>query len=259
MGNLVTLLEDSSGIARITLNDPTNLNAMSEEMALDFQKAIQTLALTETKPRVIILSGSGKAFSSGGHLEMLEKKRILSGEHNRQLMRKFYKSFLQVLDLGCPLVASINGSAIGAGLCLACACDLRVASEDAKFGFTFTKLGLHPGMGATYFVPRVVGTAKACELLLTSRVINATEALACGLVSQIVPSGDLTALTDKIAVEIAGCGPEATRQLLFSLRNRPLDLDSSLEREAVAQSINYSGKEFAEGLSAVREKRPAKF
>jgi enoyl-CoA hydratase len=255
---LVTCSVESSGIATITLNDEANLNAMSEAMAGEFAACISGLQ-SRKDLRVVILKGAGKAFSAGGHLAMLEAKRTLTGEANRIAMHTFYKSFLCLLDLKTPLIAAIKGAAIGAGLCLACACDIRIASEDAKLGFTFLKLGLHPGMGATFLLPRIVGSSTATELLLTSRVVGAEEALRMGLVSRVCSNSDLPDAALSIAREILACGPEASAQLLETMRGDMTELSTALEREALCQSINYAGIEFAEGLAAVREKRSANF
>lgn len=255
---LVTHSVDSRGIATLTLNDNSNLNAMSNEMAQEFSCAVAELR-KDSQLRVVILTGAGKAFSAGGHLSMLDAKRALSAEENRIAMKEFYHSFLCILELGVPLIAALNGAAIGAGLCLACACDVRVAAAEAKLGFTFLKLGLHPGMGATFFVPRIVGRSMATELLLTSRIISASEALQLGLLSKVCAADRVVQEARTIAEEILACGPEASAQLLETMRGDTAGLRAALEHEALCQSINYSSHEFAEGLDAVRQKRSPNF
>jgi enoyl-CoA hydratase/carnithine racemase len=232
---------------------------MGEEMAQEFRSVVAKLALRKRELGAIILTGSGKAFSAGGDLAMLDAKRALSTEENRIRMREFYEAFLGIRDLEVPLIAAIQGPAIGAGMCLATACDLRVASETATLGFTFVRLGLHPGMGATYFLPRVVGVAAAGELLLTGRVISAAEAYRLGLVSEVTKPDETLPAAERLAQEIMRGGPECIRQLLGSLRAGPTSLEESLEREARTQAMNYGSKEFAAGLSAVREKRAVQF
>ena len=190
---------------------------------------------------------------------MLEKKRLLSGEENRAEMLKFYDSFLSILDLRIPLIAALNGAAVGAGLCLACACDIRIASTDAKLGFTFLKLGLHPGMGGTYFLPRIIGPSAAAELLMTGRIISAEEAFRIGLVSKVCERAALLSEVDTIANEILACGPQATAQLVETMRGDGAHLDSALAREAVCQSVNYGSAEFAEGITAIKERRSPSF
>lgn len=255
----VILTEPYPRIVTITLNDPSALNAMGEEMAQEFRSVVDNLAQRKRELGAIILTGAGKAFSAGGDLAMLDAKRALSTEENRLRMREFYAAFLSIRELEVPLIAAIQGPAIGAGMCLATACDLRVASETATLGFTFVRLGLHPGMGATYFLPRVVGAAAASELLLTGRVITAAEAYRLGLVSEITKPEETLSAAERLAQEVMRGGPECIRQLLASLRAGPLSLDESLEREARTQAMNYPSEEFAEGLSALREKRAAKF
>ncbi len=255
---LVTSSVDQNGVAKLTLNDETNLNAMSEEMAAEFSAAVAGIK-AKRSARVLIITGAGKAFSAGGHLEMLEKKRLLSGEENRAEMLKFYDSFLSILDLRIPLIAALNGAAVGAGLCLACACDIRIASTDAKLGFTFLKLGLHPGMGGTYFLPRIIGPSAAAELLMTGRIISAEEAFRIGLVSKVCERAALLSEVDTIANEILACGPQATAQLVETMRGDGAHLDSALAREAVCQSVNYGSAEFAEGITAIKERRSPSF
>jgi enoyl-CoA hydratase/carnithine racemase len=256
--SLVTSSIDNLDIATLTLNDETNLNAMSEEMAAEFSACVRSLK-TASNLRAIILTGAGKSFSAGGHLEMLNRKRTLSAEQNHAGMLAFYDSFLSILSLNVPIIAALQGAAVGAGLCLACACDIRIASHDTKLGFTFLKLGLHPGMGGTFLVPRVVGRSVATELLLTGRIISADEALRIGLVSKLSPREALLDDAHAIAREILLCGPEASKQLVETMRSDLSGLSAALEREARCQSVNYASAEFAEGLAAVREKRPAKF
>jgi enoyl-CoA hydratase len=253
---LFARLEPTIGV--ITLNDPDHLNAMSEAMADQFSALVEKVR-KEAGLRALILTGAGRAFSAGGDLEMLERKRKLSGAENKRKMLEFYDSFLKILTLKVPVVAALNGAAIGAGLCLASACDMRVAATGSKLGFTFARLGLYPGMGATYFLPRVIGVARASELLMTAKVILAEEALAIGLVSKVVAADAIMESALGLAREIAECGPQAIRELVQGLREGSSTLKLALEREATCQSYDYAGKEFAEGIAAVREGRKAKF
>lgn len=246
-------------ILKITLNDPDNLNAMGEEMASEFAALVAELGGTPGRTQAIILTGAGRAFSAGGNLAMLEAKTRINPEDNRRIMLDFYNSFLGILKLNIPLIAAINGPAIGAGLCLACACDVRICADTAKLGFTFARLGLHPGMGATYFLPRVIGYAAAAELLLTGRVIGAPEALKIGLASQVTDAAGVVDQAVKIAAEICECGPESVKLLAESLRTSPGSLDLCLEREAICQSYSYAGDEFKEGVKAAMEKRKPAF
>ena len=256
---LVRCEERSAGVVTVVLNDPDNLNAMSEDMAAEFSQIVRDLKARAGDLRAIVLTGEGRAFSAGGDLAMLEEKQKLSADENRKQMIKFYQSFLSIRTVNIPLIAAINGHAIGAGLCVASACDIRVASEKAKLGFTFVKLGLHPGMGATYFLPRLLGISVATELLLTGRVIDAAYAKEIGLVSKVVPDAALNGEVDGIVSELKGAGPSSVRELLQSLRGDPAELSAALDREANAQARSYASEEFKEGVRAAREKRAAKF
>ena len=229
-------------------------------MAIDFKVAVTELKTQQySSVRVVILTGEGKAFSAGGDLDMLLGKTTLSADENHRRMIDFYNSFLCIRDLGIPIIAAINGAAVGAGLCVAIACHLRIAAKSAKLGFTFSKLGLHPGMAATFFLPKVVGPAKAEELLLTARIFSAEEGHRIGLINELVDDGNAVARAIEVAQEILLTGKEVTKQLLSTLANPLPTLAESLEREASSQSINYSGVEFLEGITAAKEKRKAKF
>jgi enoyl-CoA hydratase/carnithine racemase len=256
---LVTANLNPLGVVTITLNDQANLNAMSEEMAEQFKGLVDQLA-NNPAAKIIILTGAGRSFSAGGHLEMLDAKRSRSKDENRSGMLAFYDSFLGILKLNLPIIAALHGAAVGAGLCLACAADIRVAADDTKLGFTFLKLGLHPGMGGTYLVSRIIGRSAATELLLTGRIISAQEALRLGLVTKLVSRENVLTEAQAIASEILACGPEARKQLLETMRaDLATNLPAALAREASCQSVNYSSAEFSEGLAAVREKRRARF
>ncbi|MDZ4785478.1 MAG: enoyl-CoA hydratase/isomerase family protein [bacterium] len=258
-GGLVQFGELSERVGVITLNDPEKLNAMSEDMAIEFSGLVSKISQKHKYLRVLILTGAGRAFSAGGDLKMLESKVKLGGEENRLKMLDYYKSFLCLRDIGLPLIAAINGTAIGAGLCLASSCDIRIASKQAKLGMTFARLGLHPGMGATFFLPEIMGISKATEFMLTARVIDAEEAQRVGLVSKVVDESNLMKEAEGIANDIVSCGPQAIRQLLETLRMGRTNIENSLRREAVVQAVNYASVEFTEGLRSVMEKRKANF
>jgi enoyl-CoA hydratase/carnithine racemase len=244
---------------KIILNDPENLNAMSEKMAEEFSSAIASLK-TKENIRAVVLTGNGNAFSAGGDLKMLQKKSKIPLIENQRLMLEFYKSFLSILDIKVPLIAAINGHAVGAGLCLASACDIRICSTKAKLGFTFTKIGLHPGMGATYFLPKLLGESVARELLLSGRMIEAKEAFEIGLVSKVVAAEEIDSECEKLIAEISAGGPKAISMLSETLRSSAVeDLNAALEREAICQAYSYAGEEFKEGIAAAIEKRAPNF
>ena len=259
MSTLVELKDLKKGVFQLCLNDPDRRNAMSEEMAEQFAESIITLRDTPDA-RVVILTGAGKAFSGGGHLDMLFEKTKLSKEKNREQMELFYRQFLSVRDLDVPVIAKVNGHAVGAGLCLAMACDVRIAAADAKLGLNFVHLALHPGMGATYFLPRLVGPARAAELLFAGKIVDAKFAEHIGLVNQTVDAAKLDDAVSELALSMSKAGPQAVRALKASLRlSDQLPLAECLRREAGCQSRDYVGTEFLEGITAAKEKRDPKF
>ena len=256
--SLIKLSRDRQGIATLTLNDPERRNAMGVEMAVEFEQAVKQLSQASDL-RVLILHGAGDAFSAGGDLNMLKAKAKLDLETNRQQMLEFYHSYLCIHNLEVPIIAAVNGHAIGAGLCLAMACDFRIVASQAKLGFTFTKLALHPGMGASLFVPRVAGMGTALDLLVSGRVFTSAEAQQLGLTQTVVDSDQVlpTALT--LAESLLSTGPAAVAGLLQTLRPSPAELQTALEREATEQSRGYARSEFLEGVTATIEKRKPDF
>lgn len=257
--SLVIIKRPHPGHAEIVLNDPATRNAMSELMAAEFARAVRPLA-SDPSLRVVTLIGEGNAFSGGGHLDMLFEKTKVSLEENRRLMEQFYDSFLCVCDLPVPVIAVLNGHAVGAGLCIALACDVRIAVNTAKLGLNFVHLGLHPGMGATYFLPRLVGPARAAELLYAGKIVTAEEGAALGLVNAVVSAQELRSAADRIVGAILRAGPQAIRALKASLReSERRTLAECLAREAECQAHDYVGAEFLEGITAAKEKREPKF
>ena len=257
--DLVRLDRLESGIVVLSLNDPDTRNAMSEAMAEQFSSIVTELS-NDRLLRVVVLTGVGAAFSGGGHLDMLFEKTKLSEDENRLRMEQFYKRFLSVRQIPVPVIAAINGHAVGAGLCLALGCDIRIAVPSAKLGLNFVNLGLHPGMGATYFLPRLIGPAKAAELLYCGSIITAEKALALGMVSQLVEPEKLSSCVEQLAKSIAEAGPQAIRELKVSLQlSEQSSLEASLKREALCQAQDYHGLEFLEGISAAKERRKPKF
>lgn len=257
--SLVVTTKPQPTIAYVTLNDPDSRNAMSEAMAEAFVKEISQVRF-DRNIRVVVLTGAGKAFSGGGHLEMLFEKTKLSLEKNQQLMETFYDHFLSIRDLDVPVIAAINGHAVGAGLCLALACDIRVAVKEAKLGLNFAQLGLHPGMGATYFLPRLVGPAHAAELLYTGKIISAELGVQIGLINQVVEADLFRTNVEDLVASIAQAGPHAVREVKKSLQLSPfLSLQEALHREAECQAADYIDFEFLEGITAAREKRKPEF
>src|SRR5689334_6537124 len=173
------------GVAVLTLDNPDQRNAMSDEMTAAWVTAIDDLA-ADRDLRAVVVTGAGSAFCSGGNTSWIASEPDATVDHLRTRMMAFYRAWLSVRRLEVPTIAAVNGHAIGAGLCLALACDVRYAASGAKLGVPFVKLGMHPGMAATYLLPNVVGPAHARDLLLTGRVVDADEALGLGLVSRVL-------------------------------------------------------------------------
>ena len=173
-------------------------------------------------------------------------------------MRRFYQRFLSVRDLPVPVIAAINGPAVGAGLCFALACDVRIAAPTAKLGLTFVGLGLHPGMGATHFLPSIAGPQVAAEMMLTGKLLTGEEAAARGVVAAAVEEPLAAAM--EMAAQMAGASPVAVRTCVRSLRfQQEAGLEAALWREADAQAQCYASADLLEGVNAVAEKRRPNF
>lgn len=245
-------------IAVVRLNRPDKLNAMTIELGDGFAAAVEQLNRESEGLGAVVVTGNGKAFSAGGDLGFLRDRHHDTPSRNAPVMRTFYHRFLCVRSLPVPVIAAINGPAIGAGLCFALACDVRIASPKAKMGLTFTALGLHPGMGATHYLPSIVGPQVASELLLTGKVISGDEAERCGLVARTAE--DPLAAAMESAEMMAAAGPVAVRTCVRSLRQRQdLGLEQALQREADAQAQCYASGDYADGVEAIAEKRAPVF
>jgi enoyl-CoA hydratase/carnithine racemase len=178
----------------------------------------------------------------------------------RDFMRSFYGLFLAVRDLPCPVIAAINGPAIGAGLCVALACDVRIVAGDARLGLNFTQLGLHPGMGATWTLPRLVGSAHAAEILFAGKPLTGEQAAAIGLANRAVAADEVLPAARTLAAEFAAAAPLAVRGVKRALRrSESARLEDQLSFEAEEQAACFESRDVQEGLAAARERRPPKF
>src|SRR3954466_10703158 len=200
----------SAGVALLTLDNPDLRNAMSDEMTSSWVAAVAELA-ADRSLRAVVVTGSGSAFCSGGNTSWIASEPDASVAELRSRMLPFYRAWLSIRTLEVPTIAAVNGPAIGAGLCLALACDLRYAASGAKLGVPFVRLGMHAGMGGTHLLPEVVGEAHAKDLLLTGRVVDADEALRIGLVSRVLDAATFRDDVLEIAGSIAAGAPIATR------------------------------------------------
>ena len=255
---------DEAGIVTLTLHRPELRNPISDmEMVEALLAALDRLE-GDAAARVAILTGAGKGFSSGGNVrEMKPGGTLNTGSPIKT--RAGYRKGIQRLPLAfsnleVPVIAAVNGAAIGAGCDLTCMCDLRIAAESARFAESFVKLGLIAGDGGSWLLPRVIGWSKAAEMALTGDMIDAKEALACGLVSKVVPDADLMDEARALAMRIAANPPQAvrmTKRLLWE--GRRIDLPSLLEMASAMQAAAHSTADHEEAVDAFLEKRTPDF
>jgi enoyl-CoA hydratase/carnithine racemase len=252
-------LEIRNRIGLLTLNQPEILNAMNAGMAAEFRDAIHGLQKT-SEAKALVLTGAGRAFSAGGDLNLMKSMLGQDPAVYKGNIYGFYKSFLSIMELKIPTIAAVNGPAMGAGACVALACDIRFAASDSRIGFTFARIGLHPGMGAEFFLPRIVGRAKTCELLMTGDIIGADEALKIGLVNHVVPPEELMDRAMGLAERLAAMPALTIRMLKESIDAAiASDLEATLNREAAYQGMCHLTDDMREGVQAMMEKRPPRF
>ncbi len=235
-------------VATITLNRPEKLNAFSGTMRDDLLAALRA-AEEDAAVRVVVITGAGRAFCAGGDVEyMHELQKTNDTASFRKLLDAGRDVVLQITAMSKPVIASINGVAAGAGCNLALACDYRIASDAAKLGETFIRIGLHPDWGGTWLLPRLVGRSRALELCMTGRMVGAAEALAVGMIDRMAP--DLAAETLSLARSIADAPPAAIaaikRALSAAERN---DLRAQLELESEHQLQCFASSEAKERIT----------
>lgn len=259
--SLVEIADRGAGVVLLTLSDPERRNAMTAEMGAYLSGALTELGARDDV-RVVVLTGSGSAFSGGGDLALLAEKaaEAKAGHDQTASMRRFYEAFLSMVDAPFPVLAAVNGAAIGAGACVAIACDLAIVALEARIGFNFVRLGIHPGMGGSWSLPRLVGPQRAAELLYTGRLLSGEEAAAYGMALEAVPADDVLPRTLALAAAIARSAPQPVRQLKQSLAGAAgRTLAQQLDVEAAAQGENYRTADVDEGLLAARERRAPVF
>lgn len=256
--------ERDGGIVTLTLDRPEIRNPISDPDMVEALLAALDRLEDDPEARVAILTGAGKSFSTGGNIQsMVPGAGLNAGDPVRT--RRNYKTGIQRLPLAfakleVPVIAAVNGAAMGAGCDLACMCDLRIAAEDAKFAESFVKLGIIAGDGGAWLLPRVVGFSKAAEMALTGDPIDAADALACGLVSQVVAADDLLPAARRLAQRIAANPPHAvrmTKRLLWE--GRSSELGTLLEMAAAMQAVAHTTADHAEAVAAFLDKRPPRF
>lgn len=250
-------------VALLTLDRPDARNAYSQEMVTSLVTCLGS-AQADPQVRCVILTGAGKAFSAGGDLKLMrDHGGMFAGDPFA--LRNNYQHGIQSVPRAMeaiqkPLIAAINGAAIGAGLDLACMCDIRVASQRARFGSTFVKLGLVPGDGGAFLLQRAVGFAHAAELTLTGDIIDAQRALQIGLVSHVVPPEELMPLAQQIAERVSRNAPIAVQLTRRALRlAHHQTLEQALETASTYQGIAQNTHDHDEGVAALLEKRDPQF
>lgn len=247
------------GIAVLTLNDPGRRNAMSDAMTAAWKAAIEELR-ADAALRCVVVTGAGTAFSSGGDLSWLADTNSVAVPALRDRMLAFYRTWLSIRLLEVPTIAAVNGHAVGAGLCLALACDLRYAASDARLLAPFTALGVHPGMAATWLLPEVAGLPLAREMLLTGRGLTGAEAERHGMVNRAVPRERALDEALDAAERVAAQAPVATRLTKVALADGGhAGMDEALRWEALAQPVTMASQDMLEGLAARRERRAPRF
>lgn len=244
----------SARIGRITLQRPERLNAIDSQLAKDLKKVARDFE-NDPSIKVVVLTGTGSAFSVGGDLsDMLAHKDDIS-EHVLQMAQDFHEALLALHRMPAPLLVGVNGTAAGGGFSLACNGDLIVAKRSARFVSAYTRSGLTPDGGGTWFLPRMVGRQRAFELLATNRTISADEALEMGLISQAIDDADFEAALERIAVSLADLPSDAGRELKRLLRRDELhSLEAHLRAEAESIATAVSRPETVARLEAFLRK-----
>jgi len=260
MGWERVLLDKKDRIATITLNNPEKYNAFSGRMREEIWEAVQDVC-SDQDIRVIVFTGAGKAFCAGGDVEdfvsgkLQERLKEISNE--RMPMNKIV---LALNEVEKPVIAAVNGVAAGGGCNLALACDIRIASEKARFGEVFTRRGAHPDWGGIYLLPRLVGYSKAAELIFTGELIDAQEALRIGIVNRVVPHEELMPATYEMATRMAKNAPIPIAFAKRGLQNFfKMDLAMALDYESYVLGLTANSEDFLEGFKSFMEKREPVF
>jgi 2-(1,2-epoxy-1,2-dihydrophenyl)acetyl-CoA isomerase len=260
------LYEKQAGVATLTLNRPKTRNALTAAMFVDMEPILIEIA-ADDEVRVLVLTGAGRGFSSGADLMPVSKEErrrtetpSFPGDPGGNILERGNRCILRLRELRKPVLGSINGDAVGAGCSLALATDLRIASESARFGVVFSRIGVSPDAGATHFLPNLVGPAKALELLFLGELMDASEALRLGLVNRVVGADELAGATSELAERLAQ-GPTLAygfaKQAVYQGANLPFE--SLLDFEARNQQLAFRSQDAREGIRAFRERRKPDF
>jgi 2-(1,2-epoxy-1,2-dihydrophenyl)acetyl-CoA isomerase len=256
----VLLEAKHDGIATLVMNRPDRLNALNIDLGMALSEALSRVAGDESV-RVVVLTGAGRAFCAGGDLGLIGKGRASGrAQELEPLLRAGMQIVVKIRTMPHPVIAAVNGAAAGAGMNIALAADIRVAADEATFGQNFAKVGLFPDYGGTYFLPQLVGPAKAAELFYTGDMIDAKTALDLGLVNRLVPAAQLEAEARSLAQKIAQGPPlpiRAVKKALFASEQPALS--DALENEVREQMRCFLSEDCSEGIRAFFEKRQPQF
>ena len=253
------LYEVSDRVATITLNRPDKLNAFTGEM-IDTWASSLGKAQADEQVNVIVVTGNGRAFCAGGDVARMGDGEPTPLQHKNQLWDHIHRIPKTLEGVDKPVIAMVNGLTVGAGMGMSLMCDVRIAAESARFSTGYVRVGLVPGDGDTYFLPRLVGSAKALELLWTADFIEAADALRLGIVNRVVPDAQLKEATYAFAKQIAD-GPQVPIRMIKRLvyQSLRLDLRTHLDLVSSHMAVVRRTEDHAEGVAAFKEKRPAKF
>ncbi len=255
-------LEKRGHVAILTLNRPDSMNALGAPGDGDQVQAVCEQVNLDREIRCVVLTGAGRAFSAGGDVKAMKAREGAFGGSGVTIRDGYrgniHKVVRSIYGLEVPSIAAVNGPAIGLGCDVACMTDIRIAADTARFGVTFLKLGLIPGDGGAWLLPRTIGMSRACELLFTGDVIDAATAAAWGLVSRVTPAADLMDEAVAMAEKIAAQPPHALRLAKSLLKQgQTTSYDTLMEMSATAQAISHLTEDHMEGVDSILEKRPA--
>lgn len=258
----VVMVEKQAGITTVTLNRPKQLNALNDQMARDLKSAMQNAVDADT--RLVIIQGAGNHFMAGGDVGFFHQGLSFTREEREKLLDELismvHDSVRLIRDLSVPVLGLVHGNVAGFGMSLMSACDLVIADENCLFTQAYTNIGVTPDGGNTYFIPRLIGAKKFMAMTLLNQSLNASDALAAGLISQVVPSGELAATGLKVARKLAK-GPTKTYANVKRLVNQTFNctLQQQLDAEQESFTACALSNDFAEGVTAFVEKRKPEF
>lgn len=257
---MTILLERREAVAVITLNRPDKMNAFNRPMLVAWREALEACA-KDSSVRAVVITGAGRAFCSGGDVdEMAKRIEAKAGEQKDFLWDNVYPVALAIRSLPKPVIAAVNGAATGAGMDMALWCDLRFAADSARFAETYVKVGLVPGDGGAYLLPRLVGIGKALELLWTGSILTAQQALELGIVNRVYPAEEMLSQTIAFAQELAK-GPALAIGLIKRAAYESMTVDHRMHLDLISSHFGVvaQGDEHREGVRAFLEKRPPSF